>query len=86
MLDILEIARNDGLQQGVQQGLQQGMLLYAREMVLDVIGEKIGVVPPYIAEKINAINTRETLKSLHLQALKCNDIKSFEESLKVAIN
>ena len=100
MLDILEIARNDGIQQGVQQGVQQGikqgvqqglqqgvqqgMLLDAREMVLDVIGEKIGVVPQYIAEKINAINTRETLKSLLRQAVKCNDIKSFEESLKFA--
>ena len=86
LLDILEIARNDGLQQGIQQGIQQGRLLNAREMLLDIIDENIGVVPTYIAEKINAINKRETLKSLHRQALKCNDIKLFEESLRFASN
>jgi len=84
MIDILEIAIEDGKKQGMQQGLTKGMLQDAREMVLEVLEEKLGVVPSRIVEKIKSISTRETLKGLLRQAVKCEDIQHFEGKLALA--
>jgi len=82
MLDILEIARNDGRQQGIE----QGMLSEAREMLFEVLQEKMGVMPSRIVEKVNQITTRETLKGLVRQAVKLDEFKRFEENLNLAIS
>ena len=76
MLDILEIARDDGK--------QQGMLQDAHEMLLQVLEEKLGVVPSRIVKKIKSINTRETLKGLLRQAVNCDDLSNFEGKLVLA--
>jgi len=86
MVDILEIAREDGLKQGLEQGFEQGMLKDAREMVFEVLQEKIGVVPSNIVKKIKMINTRETLKGLLLQAVKSDDFNYFDSKLSLALS
>ena len=82
MLDILEIARDDGRQQGIE----QGMLADAREMLFEVLHEKMGAMPSRIVEKVNRINTRETLKGLVRQAVKFDEFNVFEEKLNLALS
>ena len=82
MLDILEIAREDGM----QQGMQKGMLQEAKDTLIEILEEKIGVVPGRIIEKIKTIHTKEPLKGLLRQAVKCNDLQHFEGQLNLALN
>ena len=90
MLDILEIARDDGRKQGMEKGLEKGfhkgMLSEAKDMVIEVLEEKIGVVPARIVQKVQEINTRATLKGLLRQAVRCDDIKHFEGKLALAVS
>jgi len=75
MIDILEIAKVDGLKQGMQQGMHQ--------MVLTVLKEKVGVLPSYVIDKINTITQQEVLTDLIRYAVNCENIGHFEEQLKV---
>ncbi len=62
-----------GIEQGLQQGLQQGMLEDAREMVLEALSFKFGVVPVEVAEAIKSIQVREvgTLERSTLNVQTC---------------
>ncbi|MBF0449259.1 MAG: hypothetical protein HQK75_01005 [Candidatus Magnetomorum sp.] len=73
MLDILEIAKEDGMKQGMQQGM--------REMVIAALNEKIGAIPSYLVDKINTITQTEKLTNLIRQAVKCNDLIWLERQL-----
>ena len=55
MLDILEIAREKGLEEGKAQGIEEGSIQTAREMLLDALIEKFGVVPSRVLDKIKKI-------------------------------
>lgn len=75
MLDIVEIAREKGIQEGKTLGVQ--------EMVVDDLIEKFTVVPAHISEKIRNIRNSDTLKSIRRQALKCKDLREFEALLNL---
>ncbi|CAN2039585.1 DUF4351 domain-containing protein [Candidatus Magnetomoraceae bacterium gMMP-15] len=93
MLDIIEVAHEVAYERGVEYGIHQGKdlglkegkdlgkLEYAREMVLEAIEESFGIVPVKIADKVRDISNRDTLKSLHRQAIRCENIEKFEEML-----
>jgi hypothetical protein len=80
MLDILEIAREDG----EQTGLNQGMLQNSREMLMEALKKQFNVIPARFVETIKSIDQIETLKSLFWQALECDNHNTFEKQLMFA--
>ncbi|QTA86556.1 hypothetical protein [Desulfonema magnum] len=94
MLDIFEIAREEGEIIGIgkgeiigiEKGKNLGILEDRREMVTDVLIERFGVVLPRILEQIRAIQNPDVLKMLHRQALKCQNLQEFEAVLDLIDN
>ena len=88
MLKILEIARNDGMEQGLEQGLEKGMQKgmqkgirqTAKKMLVAALEEKLGVVPARIIDQIRSIDQHEVLRGLHRQAIKCNSWDALKEN------
>ncbi len=74
MLDILEIAREKGFEEGRIEGV--------KDMLLDALKEKFGLVPPYLSEKIGKIDDQDALKSIFKQVFKCSDLEEFEKVFK----
>jgi len=52
-----------------EEGLQQGMLEDAKEMVLDALSFRFGVVPVELLQKMKRIEEREIFKQLHRVAM-----------------
>ncbi len=80
MLDIVEIAR----EKGIEEGKSLGSVENAREMLLDLVLEKFGFVPGGrggLAEEIGRMDSLFALKSLFRQAFRCNDMEAFEAML-----
>ncbi len=73
-----------GIEKGLQLGLQLGSLQEAREMVLEAIAARFGVAPEEVMQAVNAIESRETLRSLLRQAINCADLEAFREALRLA--
>ncbi len=73
------------IQKGIQQGIQKGLLLEAQEMLLELLEERFGIVPRYIAKKIKEIDSREVVKGLFKIAMRVNSLEEFEEKLKIAL-
>ncbi|MEE4356773.1 MAG: hypothetical protein V2I97_09900, partial [Desulfococcaceae bacterium] len=75
MLDILEVAREKGMEEGVilgreegksigiqegkSIGIQEGKILSAREMLSDVLIEKFTIIPRHISDCIQTINSQD---------------------------
>ncbi len=77
MLDILEIAKEEG----VKEGRDLGMLETAREMVVDALIEKFAMMPSHISKRIRAVQNSDALKVLFRQIFRCKDIGEFEAVL-----
>ncbi len=56
----------------------------AREMVLEVLGESVGIVPPYIADEVMSVSRPDILRGLLRQAVRCREIGEFEKMLRLA--
>ena len=76
-----EIIKEEGLREGIQRGLQQGMLENAREMVLEALSVKFGVLPIDLIEEIKGIQLREVLKQLLRAAMTVESLDQFREQL-----
>ena len=66
------------IEQGLEQGLQQGEIQTKREVLLTLIGHRIGDIPDMITKKVSRIRSRTRLDSLLEQAAtaeKLDDIK-----------
>jgi hypothetical protein len=92
MLDILEIAKEEGLKEGIREGkalgLQEGKALVVettRDMVMDTLIERFNAVPTRILEQIRAIQNLDAIKGLHRQAIKCQTLQEFESILQQVI-
>ena len=72
------IAMEKGMKQGLQQGLQQGLLEDAREMVLEALEERFGVVVPGLADRIQRIEDRGVLRRLLRLAVRAENLEEFE--------
>lgn len=98
MLNILEIAREKGMEEGlvegknlgiqegktlgIQEGKTLGGLENAREMLTDALIEKFILIPQPVAEKIQKIQSRDMIKGLFRQVFRCQNIEEFEDILK----
>jgi len=85
MLDILDFAKEKGIEEGIAKGIERGEALGAlkatRKMLLETLAERYGVIPPRVSRRIHRINDLETLNSLFRQAFRCEDLPKFEEML-----
>ena len=77
MLDILELAREKGLEEGKAIGLHT-----LQDMVVDAVLERFDVVTVRISEGIRRIRNSDTLRGMHRQAIKCKDLGEFEAVLR----
>jgi hypothetical protein len=84
MLDILKFAHEKGAEQGEKKGEEKGSLQTAREMLIEILKESLGIVPAYIADEVTAISRPDILKGLVKQAVKCREISEFEKMLRLA--
>ncbi|QTA81264.1 Uncharacterized protein dnl_35950 [Desulfonema limicola] len=90
MLDIIEIAREKGMEEGLEKGLEKGKILglqegktlgtieTARELLIDVLFEKFSNIPQGLSEQIKNIRNPETLKRFLRHAVKCSTIQEVE--------
>ena len=76
-----ELIRREGFEEGVK----FGMLEDARDMLLNVLEERFGVVPVRIVEAVKGINEREVLRGLLRRAIKCVSLEEFEGILREAM-
>lgn len=72
-------------EEGLQQGLKQGMLEEAREMVLDVLSFKFGVVPVELVQKMKRIEEREIFKQLLRVAISAEALDDFQKQFEKTI-
>ena len=64
-----------------EMGHHKGLIEDAREMVLELLEERFGIVPKTVIQQVRAIPLREHLKQLHRQAIRCADMNGFKEML-----
>lgn len=89
MLDIIDVAREKGLEEGIikgkllgiQEGKTLGVIEATRKMLMDALFEKYGVIPPRISDKVKRIDNQDTLESLFRQVFRCENRAAFEEIL-----
>ena len=62
-------------------GMRKGMLEEAREMVLEALEERFGIVPEDVEKRIRRIGDRDILKRLLRYAIRCGSLEEFEERL-----
>jgi len=74
-----------GRNEGYDKGKNEGALNTAKMMLIEILEETLGIVPEYIDKKIQQISSQATLKGLLRQAIKCNNIKDFDQKLALAI-
>ena len=78
MLDILEIADEQGFEKGKTFGIAVAM----QDVILDTLMETCGVVVNSVVLQVRAFTDQEILKGLHRKALKCHGISEFEALLQ----
>ncbi|NJL59934.1 MAG: hypothetical protein HC887_10110 [Desulfobacteraceae bacterium] len=86
MLDILEIAREEGMKEGKLLGINEGKLLGINEgkllgileMLTDDLIERFGLVPARITERLGTVHNSAALKVLRRQISKCQNVGEFE--------
>ncbi len=72
----------EGLREGIQQGIQQGSVEEAREMVLEALEERFGLLPRAIISKIKEIEEREILRALLRLAIRVENLEEFSSHLE----
>jgi len=68
-----------------EEGIREGMLEEAKEMVLEALSTRFGVLPLDLAQKVKSIQLREVLRQLLRVAVTVESLDEFEEQLKKAI-
>ncbi len=76
-----EIIKREGYEEGIRQGIQRGLLEEAREMVLEALEERFGLLPRSIISRIKGIEEREILRTLHRLAIRVKDLEEFKSHL-----
>jgi predicted transposase YdaD len=64
-----------------QMGEQQGAVKNARQMVLQVLTERFGMVPKELRDQLRTIKEQEILTVLLSQAVRCSNLETFQEVL-----
>ena len=81
-----EVLRKEGYDKGVVLGKQHGKLENAQEMLIDVAGERYGLLPSVLEAKIKAIKSITTLKNLARQVVKLDRMEGFERLVNKAVD
>ena len=76
MYDIFELAHEKGIEKGMEKGRAQ----HAQDMLIEVINESIGAVPPKVIDSVYQISREDVLNSLVKQAIRCKEISQFQKS------
>jgi hypothetical protein len=61
--------------------MEKGMIQDARELVIDALEEKFGVVPEGVSGRLQEIQEREVLRGLLKQAIRASSLEEFRKSL-----
>ena len=77
------IGMRKGLEQGRKQGLEQGMLEDAREMVLEALEERFGVVPDDVKDVVRGQKDRDVLRKWHRLAIRAGSLEEFRREAGV---
>jgi hypothetical protein len=79
MYDVFDIAVEKGMEKGMEKGRQE----QTRDLLLAVLNNTVGAVPPSVIDSVNNISRCDVLSNLHNYALKCKDLKQFQQSLQL---
>ena len=85
MLDVLEVAREKGMEEGIEEGKTLGAVENSHKLLLSAISEKFGFMLPRIADQIRKIENQDTLDALFRQVFRCADIAAFEAILRKTV-
>lgn len=85
MLDVLEVAREKGMEEGVEKGKTLGAVETSHKLLLSAITEKFGFMPPRLADQVRKIDNQDTLDALFRQVFRCADIAAFENVLRQVV-
>ncbi|QTA84869.1 Uncharacterized protein dnm_008720 [Desulfonema magnum] len=80
MLDIIEIAREEGMKEGKTLGILEDR----QEMITDALIERFGAPPARILEKIRSVQHPDVLRGLFRHLLRCESLQEFEAALRQA--
>jgi len=86
MIKAFVFAEEKGYDRGKTEGRKEGILETTKMMLIEALEETIDVVPEYIEKKIQQISSQRALKGLHRQAMRCKDIKDFDQKLALAMS
>lgn len=85
MLDILEIAREEGLREGEILGMEKGEILGmekgTQEMIIEALLQRFDLIPLCVSEQVRAVRNQDLLRGLFRQALRCETPHEFEAAL-----
>jgi hypothetical protein len=81
MLDVLDVAREKGIEEGKDLGVKEGKIEATREMLIDALFEKFSQLPSRVSEQIRNVQNHDTLKFLFRQVFRCDDMEAFEAVL-----
>ena len=95
MIDVIDVAREHGIKEGKHIGLEEGReegknigilegkalgtLETGRKMLLDLLVEKFGVLPPELTASIRQISDQNLLEFLFRKAVGCESVQAFEQ-------
>ncbi len=81
-----EVLRKEGYDRGVVFGEQHGKLEATQETLIDVAGERYGLLPSVLEAKIKSIKSITTLKNLARQVVKLDRMEGFERLVNKAVD
>ena len=81
MLDVLDVAREKGIEEGKDLGVKEGKIEATREMLIDALFEKFNQMPSRVSERIRIVHNHDALKFLFRQVFRCDDMEAFEAVL-----
>ena len=70
-----------GISLGEKRGEQRGKLENSREMLLEAVSERFGMVSSDLVRRINSIESHETLKMLFKQTFRMESLDEFKEQV-----
>jgi len=82
MLDVLEVAREKGMEEGIEAGKTLGMV----ELLLIALFEKFGIIPSRVSSQIRKIDSKDSLDALFRQVFRCADLAAFEAILHKTVS